>query len=317
LCLTHPFHGNYHGSVAIGCLQKPDGEQILQNIDASSFLLKFLGVLALCFGVYLAWWAKVWARARLERDQAVMPALAMRTQLRILEEVLRNLREPYRPEVPNLNEAIRTLLGELEDQELDRQKFLPPNFPNPYGYTVDAAGYKAYLEARNPKIVLLSTLIRRGVVLAEAEDNGTLTPAQQAQVTQAISNIDGIYIRAPQPTADQALGEEQLILLNLRNALYPPPPGAPAAAPPLPVNPAREYEVLSIEMQSISKGVWLLYGILTALSGFVALILYNPGFGVPVDLVFAFFWGFGLPTTVGALAPGSAATALSIPIAKS
>ena len=70
-------------------------------------------------------------------------------------------------------------------------------------------------------------------------------------------------------------------------------------------------------MQSISKGVWLLYGVLTALSGLVVLILNNPGFGIPVDLAFALFWGFGLPTTVAALAPGSAATALNIPIAKS
>jgi hypothetical protein len=55
----------------------------------------------------------------------------------------------------------------------------------------------------------------------------------------------------------------------------------------------------------------------SALSGLVVLILNNPGFGVPVDFVFALFWGFGLPTTVGALAPSSAATALNIPIAKS
>jgi hypothetical protein len=317
LCATRSFHGNYHGSVAVDCLQKPDGEVILQNIDLSSFLLKLLGVVAIGVGVYLAWWSKIWARARFERDQALMPAIVMRAQLRALQQVLQQLREPYRAAPTNLNQSITTLLGELDDAELDRRGFLPPRFPSPYGYTVDAAGYKAYLEARNPKIQLFSALTRQGIVRAEAEDNGTLTAAQQTQVAAAISDIDRICTALPQPAADQALALVQPILTNLHNALHPPPANAAPAEPPPPPNPAREYEVLSLEMQSISKGVWLLYGVLTALSGLVVLILNNPGFGVPVDLVFALFWGFGLPTTVGALAPGSAATALNIPIAKS
>jgi hypothetical protein len=317
LCTTRSFHGNYHGSVALASLQKPDGEAILQNIDLSSFLLKLLGVIAIGVGVYLAWWAKVWARARLERDQALTPAVVMRTQLRTLQQILLQLRGPYRAAPTNLSQSITTLLGELDDAELDRRGFLPPKFPTPYGYTVDSAGYKAYLEARNPKIQLVSALIRQGVVRAEAEDNGTLPAAKQAQVATAISDIDRICVIVPQPTAEQALALVQPILTNLHNTLFPPLAVVPPAAPPLPVNPAHEYEVLSLEMQSISKGVWLLYGVLTALSGLVVLILNNPGFGVPVDLVFALFWGFGLPTTVGALAPSSAATALNIPIAKS
>jgi hypothetical protein len=55
--------------------------------------------------------------------------------------------------------------------------------------------------------------------------------------------------------------------------------------------------------------------VLTALTGVAVLILNNPGFGVPLDFVFSFFWGFGLPTTIGTLAPGSSATALNINIA--
>lgn len=317
LCLARSFHGNYHGNVAVACLQKPDGEPILQNIDTSSFLLKSVGVLAIGLGVCLAWWGKIWARARLERDQALMAAVVMRTQLRALEEVLRELRAPYRTTVANLLAAIKALLEELEDSVLDQRKFVPPKFPNPYGYSVDAAAYKAYLEDRNPKIQLLSTLIRQGVVPAEAEDNGTLTAAQQAQVHAAISDIDRMSIRVPVPTADQALLQVQGLLTNLHLTLYPPAPGAPPQAPAVPVSPMREYEVLSLEMQSISKGIWLLYGVLTALSGLVFLILSNPGYGVSVDLVFAFFWGFGLPTTIGALTPGSAATSLNIPIARS
>lgn len=77
-----------------------------------------------------------------------------------------------------------------------------------------------------------------------------------------------------------------------------------------------DFDVLQLEMQTISIAVWLIYGLLTALSGFAVLVLNNAGFGVPLDLVFAFFWGFGLPTAIQSLTSGSAAAALNISIAK-
>lgn len=39
--------------------------------------------------------------------------------------------------------------------------------------------------------------------------------------------------------------------------------------------------------------------------------------GVPLGFIFAFFWGVGLPTTVGVLAPGPTDTALNISVARS
>ena len=316
LCITKSFHGNFHGSISLASLQKPDGETILQNVDFSSFLAKLFGVGVISAGVFVAWWSKIWARARLERDQAIMPAVVMRAQLSGLQQVLAQLRQPYRPVPASLNAAIVTLLDELADDLLDEHQFLPPKFPNPYGYTVDTAGYKAYLESRNPRVELLSVLITQGVVPAQAEDNGSLTPAQQTLVSTAVGNVDQICANVPQPTSDQALALIQPILTGLHNALFPPPPNAPLAAPAPPAAPSREFEMLGIEIQSISKGVWLLYGILTTLSGIVVLIFNNSGFGIPVDFVLAFFWGFGIPTTAGAIAPTSAASALNIAIAK-
>jgi hypothetical protein len=92
------------------------------------------------------------------------------------------------------------------------------------------------------------------------------------------------------------------------------PTAGPAAHP---VPPATELQTLQLQVESISKGVWLLYTVLTAASGLAVLIINNPGFGVPLDFIFSFFWGFGLPTTIGALAPGSTASALNISVAKS
>jgi hypothetical protein len=159
-------------------------------------------------------------------------------------------------------------------------------------------------------------LVKGGIVRAEAEDNGRLTAAQQELVLGAIKNIDSISANTPQPSPDQAFQLIQPILTNLHNALFPPLVAAPVGLITAPTSPASEVETLQLQIESISRGIWLLYGVLTALSGLAVLILSNPGFGIPLDFIFAFFWGFGLPTTVGALAPGSATSALNISVAR-
>jgi hypothetical protein len=316
ICTTEGFHGNFHGVITLASMQKPDGDTILQSASFSTFLAKCAGLLILCVGICLAWWSKVWARARLERDQSLMPAILMRSQVAALQEALAGLRPMYQSAPANLNKAIQDLLDQLTESALDGHQFLPPTFPSPYGYTVDAAGYKAYLEARNAKVLLFSLLVKEGIVRAEAEDNGSLTAAQQALVQTAIKNIDAMIKQVSLPSPDQALQLIQPILMGLHNTLFPPPPGAPVPAVVPATAPTSEFETLRLQVESISKGVWLVYGVLTALSGLAVLVLNNPGFGIPLDFIFAFFWGFGLPTTVAALAPGSAASALNISVAK-
>lgn len=316
ICTTKGFRGNFHGLVTLASAQKPDGDTVLQSASFSSFLAKCAGVLLLCIGIYLAWWSKVWARARLERDQASIPAIVMRAQLAALQGILSQLPPRYLPHSSTLSRGIQDLLDELSDSVLDRHQFLPPKFPSPNGYTVDAAGYKAYLEQRNPRVLLFSVLVKAGIVPAEAEDNGTLTAAQQGHVVTVIQNISALSANVPLPSPDQAFQLLQPILTTLHNTLFPPPAPALGATAVIATPPLGEFETLQLQIQSISKGIWLLYGVLTALSGLAVVILNNPGFGVPLDFIFAFFWGFGLPTTVGALAPGSAASALNISVAK-
>jgi len=318
LCTTKTFHGSYHGAIVLAAREKPDGDVILQNAQFSSFLAKLIGFVLILAGVAVAFVAKVWARAKLERDQALVPVTLMRTQLKAQAETLGRLNpEVYRKDPTNLNEAIKNLLDELSDNVLDSRQFLPPSVPNPFGFTVDAAGFKTYLEARNPRVQLFSILVNEGVVAAVNEDNGTLTDEQQADVTAAIKNIDAIVNTTPAPSADQALQQVRGIVAALHLTLFPPPPNVinPQEAF-VPAVASTSFESLQLEIQTISKAIWVLYGILTAVSGLAFLILNNPGYGVSLDYIFAFFWGFGLPTMVQSLTPGSAASALNISIAK-
>jgi len=238
----------------------------------------------------------------------------MRSQLLRVQQTLANLQPPYRPTPVNLNTAVTTLLTQLSAPVLSQANLLPPPFPNPFASAFDPTGLKAYLEARNPKIQLLSVLVDEGVLRAQAEDNGAILPPPVAQVNGAVAQIDNIWLAVPQPAADQALQQVRPIVAALHAAIV----GvalAPMAAGPVPAV-RGDFDVLQIEIRTISATVWLIYGLLTALSGFAVLVLGNAGFGIPLDLVFAFFWGFGLPTAIQSLTPGSAGSALNISVAK-
>jgi hypothetical protein len=307
LCTTKTFHGTFTGPVTLVAREKPEGEAILQKAEFSSFLAKLLGFILIVIGVAIAWLAKVYARARLERDQALLPAIEMRVQIESLRSRLESIDEKYASLCKNVRDLITSLLEQLSTDELDRKQLLPQKFPNPFAPPRDnAAAYKQYLEERNAPIQLLATLIKEGIVRAAAKDTGTIPPEK---IKTAVLNIDAIAT-APLPTSSQALSLIKPILATLE------PAAALNAEPERPLTAVQEFNIVSLEIETISKAVWIIYALLTALTGLVVLILNDPGFGTPLDFVYAFFWGFGLPTTVTALTSASAATALNISIAR-
>jgi hypothetical protein len=315
LCTTESVHGNFHGALTLTSVQKPDGEALLQNASFSSGVAKLAGFLVLCVGVVLAWWTKVWARARLERDQSLLPAVLLKSYVVALQRMLSELPTEYKNAASSTAKLLDAIGNDLSDSALDGHQFLPPSFPSPYGYTVDTAGYKAYIEARSNQIQLLSLIVKEGVSVAAGKDNDRLTAPRRTLIADAIRSMDALGTKVPPLTPDQLRQSLQTILAGLQNALYP-APGAGAMAPQLGAPLPTETQTLQIDIQRIGKGIWLVYGALTTLSGLAVLILNNPGFGVPLDFIFAFFWGFGLPTTVGSLTPSSASSALNISISK-
>ena len=308
LCTTETFHGTFTGPVNLVAREKPEGEAILQKVQFSSFLLKLLGFILIVLGVAIVWLAKVYARARLERDQALLPAIEMRAQLESLKSRLDSIKEEYASLCVNVPNLITRLLLELSTDELDRLQLIPPKFPPPFVPPKDnSATYKKYLEDRNPQIQLVATLIKDGIAKAAAKDTGSISPELREKIKTAVREIDAIANTSPLPTSSQAL---PLILASLQKL------ESVQGEPVLPLPAAQEFKVVSLEIETISKAVWTLYALLTALAGLAVLILNNPGFGTPIDLLLAFFWGFALPTTVQALTPGSVATALNISIAR-
>ena len=76
---------------------------------------------------------------------------------------------------------------------------------------------------------------------------------------------------------------------------------------------------LLIRVAHIVGAVWFLWAVLTLITGFAALILTNPAFGVPADYVKCFLWGIGVQMAgqqLQQLGPGSISTALGVSIPK-
>jgi hypothetical protein len=97
---------------------------------------------------------------------------------------------------------------------------------------------------------------------------------------------------------DRAKGEEEVkkVINQYRVDITPP---NVTAEPPAPVDITQAgTQNISWQIGQIYARGWWIWGVLTFIGGVAVLILNNPGFGTVLDLIFSFFWGFGLPTTI-------------------
>ena len=189
----------------------------------------------------------------------------------------------------------------LTETELDGQHLLPPSTPLPFSTPqVDTSRLKAFLEGLNPQLATLRELVGgveevRKIELAPAPP----PPPLPAAVTAAVTTIEQVAEQNPLPDVNTARADVDHALATLRAAR-----AAGVAALALPVAPGPvasvnlSYEQIQIQTEHLSRAVWLLWGALTVLAGLAYLILGNPGYGTPLDLVFALFWGFSIPTVL-------------------
>jgi len=314
LCLAPDFdtHGSFQGAVIVGAAEKPDGEQILKGIQISSGIMKLAGFLIVLAGVAVAWTSKVWARSRLDRDSALQPVALLRQNLEALSERLAALRDGLGSNTENTAATIKRLQEDIADQTLAAKHLLPPVFPNPFGATFDLAALKAALDKASADQQAVSVLVRSIETVAAMDE--TKVPGGHASVEGAIAGLDRIATSAVLPTPDAAQVQADKIIEGLR------PAAAQSASVQITAQPAggrqEEPDRLQIDIERVSGFVWLIWALLTALSALAVLILSNPGFGTPTDLLYCFFWGFGLPTVGQQLTPSSAGTSLGISIGK-
>jgi len=307
VCLAEDFwgHGKFSGNVALGASRSAEAKTVPLEIQKSDLLTRIAGFIVILFGVRLGWWLKALAKSRLNRYQALAPALALRDRFATLLERLDKVPNPFKADVQQLWTAIHDLQSELDEKNLDLKGYLPSATILPWKPTAidTTALYKAFLEEMSAKYSTMEALVTEGVeeVLKRL---GTRPPEA---ITEALKSLSAIANHKPLPQREAVRQEIPSILRKLDGE------AAKVEEAVVPEKPLT-YKQVQFQIEKLSQTVWLAWGLLTALTGLATLILTNPGFGTPLDFIFALLWGVGIPSVLNQLTPSSVTTQLGVSI---
>ncbi len=306
-------HGKYTGALSFGVNERPELQTINVTLQATSWLMWFLGLVLLTAGTSLGLWTNVWARARLLRLEALKPVRALQATITGLYGAL-----VAAPPIPDAQPTqLRTKLKEvnyaLTDEAMDRDGLLPPKQPPPISVTADtAARLREYLDRVGRRAAGLTIVVREGMGRLWADwERDKNDPARVARITTALQRLD----REGAEVADAGAATTlvQNVLAGYLTAV-----GRQADPAAIQVK-GPNFEEVTWEIARIERRLWFVALILIVLGGFAVLVYPNAGFGTFLDLVFCLFWGLGLP--IGAdrlqqLGPGSIASTIGVPIPK-
>jgi hypothetical protein len=309
------FHGKYTGTLALAVDERPEPQTFTVTVQASSWLARAIGVVALALGVALWWWANVWVRARLLRLEALRPVAALREQIRLLRERLG--RAPARELTPvNVDARLADIDGSLTTSALDRSNRLPP--PPPTRGADTSAALKEFLTEQAGRVAGIGVVVHDGLerLWREwADGAGTAEPGVKAALLAALARLDKEGAEVGGDGDARTLVKDVLASFGAARAKAIAADVGPLAAPP---EPPRMQE-LTWEIGRLHTRSWLLWGALTVLTGAWTLVFANAGFGTVFDLLFCLFWGFGLPTTLEKLqqvTPAAIATSAGVTLPK-
>jgi hypothetical protein len=311
-------NGKYTGTLSFAVNERPELQTVNMTLNISSLLIKIAGTVALALGIFLAWWLSVRARSLLLRLEALKPVAFLRESIDALLGELDKIKDKVKPDLPDAAPTIRKKLNDikdsLEENKLDGAGCLPPAFPSPYpGGTDTTERLKTYLADRQKVFDGLMVLVRNGMEIVMQDWD--LHPNFRDKIKVALQSLDrkAESDKLDREAASTAVNE----ILSIYHEQTRPEADVPtrkgyfdrAASKPL------NTEYIRWETGRIYLKGWWIWGIITFLGGLAVLVLNSPGFGTFLDLIFCFFWGFGLPTgleKIQGFTPGNYATNLGL-----
>jgi hypothetical protein len=290
LCMpSDPPPGTYSGLINVSAAEKPDGVPSAVKIHSTNWRVRSLGAAFLVLGCLLAFVFRVLVPARASQAQALLPATLLREQA---EDHLKQIEGISAPET---RAALTEVIASLHKQKLIDAGYITRSIPLPFGNAPDAAAYKTFLEGRGNLIVRLG-MIADGLVAATKP--GSSAPATAVDdLDELVPDVESMTIAA--------------LRAKIVTALTPTASGPGLSlAPDAPAEPTSRH--LTILLGQLAAGIWLTWVVLTFAIGLGVLVLNDPGFGIPMDFVYCFLWGFGVPAAGQQLTTSSATTALNI-----
>jgi hypothetical protein len=284
-------NGSFTGNLYLDTEPLTDTKTLQLTINHSTHDAKVWGVVTILAGVVLAWGITVFARSRINRDQALLPVALLRQKISDIQAELVSIPGDLKSCTTNTLQQISTVLKSLSVNNLDQQQLLPPSVPAWVQSTTQATAYQTFLQAKS-QIADNLGVIAAGIEAA-ANLERTIPPARLPDLQTLGQKIDQLSTTLPQPSA--TLQAQIQTLFDAWNAT--PQALALGAAQFLAMpgpSPVTAYS-LRMEIQTITLLFWTVWGALSVVIGLSVLVMPAPGFGTTADYIRCALWGFGLP----------------------
>jgi len=288
-------NGVFAGNLVLDTDAAGEPKTLSLTIEKSSWRARAGGLAFLVAGVVIAWFVTVFARSRINRDQALLPIVLLGQKLKNLHSKLSLVPSEFANELALTLSTIGATFSELTIENLDANQLLPPRIPAwTLSLTTQPAAYQTFLQHMSQVIEDI------GVIVAGIESAAVVLPstpvANRDGLRTLIASLDALSGTLPQD-ADALRGKVQALIAHYSAGAIPQTLGLTAQpqsdqiARPITSTPMS----LNFEIQTVTLLFWLVWGGLSVIIGFTLLVKSSPGFGVYADFVRCALWGFGLP----------------------
>ena len=302
-------YGTYSGTITLALSPSAETKQITLAISNSSNWIKLAGAGLLLLGIALSVTA-LKARVNVTRAEAMLPFAYVRGSLKKVREQLTACIFAESPSPDNTLRAFAALESELSVESLDVRGVLPKLWPSSSAPVPPAV----HLQYLTEELARLKRLVTAGLCPVYERRASTSTPEEVDAIEHVLANLDQIANVFP-ATLDELQREinKYLALLPERHRNEFAKRGGEAETDRL------SSERLLYRAQTAGNLLWVIWMIVTVVTGIVATILRVPGFGTPMDLVTCFLWGFGvnaIGTQLQQLTPASVGNVVGIALPK-
>jgi len=310
--------GKFTGNVSLTSLEKPELGSFAVTIYSTSIWRKFLGGLLLAMGVAIYFGVAIWAKGRNKELLAALPVARLKEQAQSLKRIVVVARQKSNVPFTNLlsspQNSLDSVVESLSIKALKANGYLPQDFLSAFSAADVSTSYQNFLAGVGNRLSALEMIVRSGMgaVLSDwgdLEKGGKLNIG--AAAFQRLDDLAGATL-----TPDQLKSEIETVIRTVHAAASPTVSFAGGTAPWTPIA-EMGFREITVQLQQLSKVVWLLWAVGTVFVGLLVLVLFNNAFGSTQDCVQCLLWGIGMPAAAqgfGGLNAGSLTSALSLPI---
>ncbi len=286
-------NGTFAGNLFVDTQPVTDTKTLQLTIQHTTPKAKTWGVVAILVGIIAAWMITVFARSRINRDQALLPIAVLQQKLEVIIHDLGGIPKVLQDRVPDTQKALAAIIADLKTDNLDNLQLIPPSLPAISPSTTQASALQAFIQTKSQVVDNLDVIVT-GIKAAGVLAVPSLPDARLAALKTLVSNIDQLSTSLPQ-TSDSLRTKIQALFNSWNAVPQAQIAGAPAQLLAMPDGSPLSAFHIRMEIQNITLLFWAVWGTLSVLTGFIVLVMPAAGFGTVADYLRCSLWGFGLP----------------------